>query len=162
MIAVYPGSFDPPTLGHADIIRRAARLSQRLIVAVLSNSEKKPLFSLDERARLLEIIADGLTNVEIVPFSGLLADFAREAKADTIIRGLRSAAECEYELQIAWVNRTQGGADMDTLFLPADPRCRFISSSVAREIAKYGGDLREMVHPQIIEELNRKYGQGGS
>jgi pantetheine-phosphate adenylyltransferase len=161
-VGVYPGTFDPITNGHLDIIRRASRLVDRLIVAVSINAGKGPLFSLDERVALLrEELTDsenGLngTNVEVVPFDNLLVHFAGSVGASFIIRGLRAVSDFEYEFQMAGMNaRLDPG--LETLFLMASERHQFISSRFVKEIGRLGGDIGQFVSPRVAARLQRKF-----
>lgn len=156
--AVYPGSFDPPTLGHLDIITRAARLFDELIVAVAVNSQKKPLFTLDERVEMLRECCPHLPNVRILPLQGLLAQFAQEVGACAIVRGLRAVSDFEYEFQMATMNR-QLAPDVDTCFLMTHQRYAFLSSSIVKEVAQLGGDVRQLVPPYVYERLIRRFGR---
>jgi pantetheine-phosphate adenylyltransferase len=165
-VGVYPGTFDPITNGHLDIIRRASRLVDRLIVAVSINAGKGPLFSLDERVALVrEELADpesGLngTNVEIVPFDNLLVHFAESVGASFIIRGLRAVSDFEYEFQMAGMNaRLDPG--LETVFLMASERHQFISSRFVKEIGHLGGDIAQFVSPRVVDRLQRKFRESG-
>ena len=148
-IAVYPGSFDPCTNGHLDIITRGGKMFDKLIVAVLTNSGKAGAFTPEERVTMLKAVTDDLPNVEITCFSGLLADFCVKAEANIIIKGLRAVSDFEYEFQMALTNKSLN-ADLETLFLPTSKDCLFLSSSIARDIARYGGELRGIVPEEII------------
>lgn len=155
-IAVYAGSFDPMTFGHEDLIRRASTLFDRVVVGIGVNSSKKPLFELEERVALLSQMCRQFDNVEVASFSGLLVNFALERKATAIVRGLRAAMDFDYELGIAHANKTQAKS-LDTVFLPTNPEFSFVSSSVVKEIAKYGGNVRAFVSPVIEEALRQKF-----
>ena len=157
-IAVYPGSFDPTTYGHMDIIERAAGLSARLIVAVLGNASKKAFFTVDERMSHLRALTAEMHNVEVMSFSGLLVDFASQVGANTIIRGLRAMTDFEYEFQMALTNKSLN-QNIETLFLPADARHLYLSSSVVKEIASHGKSYEQTAPQIIIDELNRKMKQ---
>ena len=141
--AIYPGSFDPVTLGHLDIIRRSSRLVDHLIVGVLNNNTKTPLFSVD--------------NVEILSFRGLLVDFAKEHQVQTIIRGLRAVTDFEYELAMSQTNRV-ANPDVDTIFLNTSLKYAYLSSSMVKEMAMYGGDISKFVPQQVIGRVYEKYG----
>lgn len=154
---VYPGSFDPCTNGHLDIITRSAKLFDRVIVAVLVNSTKSPIFSVEERVELLKTVTADFPNVEICSFSGLLVDFMEEVGATTIIKGLRAVSDFEYEFQLALTNRTLS-PDIETLFIPTSKEYMFLSSSVVKEIAKYGGTLTGLVPETIIQVINKRFG----
>ena len=153
---VYPGSFDPVTVGHMDLIRRAAGIFDRVIVGVLVNSEKKsPLFSLEERVIMLKDACRDLENVSVESFEGLLIDFVRAKGSHTIIRGLRELMDFEMELQMAQVNRVASGG-IETLFLPTDPRFSNVSSSVVREYARYGVKLPDFVPGNVLTAMEEK------
>jgi pantetheine-phosphate adenylyltransferase len=159
-IGIYPGTFDPVTNGHVDIIRRAARLVDKLIVAVSVNAGKGPIFSIDERVALLRgELADarnGLSNaIEVVSFDGLLMHFAEQMKARVIIRGLRAVSDFEYEFQMTGMN-ARLSPDIETVFLMASERSQFISSRFVKEIHKLGGDVSQFVSPRVVEALKRK------
>ena len=157
-IGVYPGSFDPVTYGHLDIINRASKLFDKLIVAVLNNGQKKPMFSTEERVMLLEKLTDGMDNVQIDSFSGLLIDFVESYDAHVIIRGLRAVSDFEYELQLAQTNLSLNN-DIETVFLVTRNEYSFLSSSIVKEIAKYNGDVSNMVPPLIADYLYNKYNE---
>ncbi len=155
-IAVYPGSFDPVTRGHIDIIERAAKMSDKLIVGVLNNTSKRGLFSVDERVDMLKQATAHLGNVTIRSFNGLLVDFAKENGANTIVRGLRAITDFDYELQMAQTNRAlYDGAD--TIFIPTSMDYSFLSSTTVKEIASFGGDVSKFVTPYVEERLKAKY-----
>ena len=153
--AVYPGSFDPVTNGHLDVISRGAELFDKVIVGVLHNSTKSPLFSVEERVRILNEATKDLTNVEIVAFSGLSVDFARQCKAKVIIRGLRAITDFEYELQMAQTNRIMD-PEIDTIFLTTSLEYAYLSSSTVKEVALYGGDISKFVPEEVVSEIKRK------
>lgn len=155
-LALYPGSFDPPTRGHEDLIRRSLALADRVIVAVAVNSSKTPLFSVDERLRLLESICGGLPPVTFERFDGLLVDFAKKVNANIIVRGLRAVSDFEYEFQMALMNR-QLHPTLETVFLVPAVDQTYLSSSLAREVARYGGDVSALVHPVVEKALRDKY-----
>lgn len=155
MMAVYPGSFDPVTNGHIDIIQRAAKLTDTLYVAVLTNPSKKPFFTVEERISLLEKVTEDIPNVKIEPFSGLLIDYAEKIGAKIIFRGLRAVSDYEYELQMALANKKLKG-DTETLFMVANSKYSFLSSSLVKEIATFGGDLTGMVPDFVISEVEAK------
>ncbi|MEK3882089.1 pantetheine-phosphate adenylyltransferase [Paenibacillus sp. PL2-23] len=159
-IAVYPGSFDPVTYGHLDIIKRSAKQFDRLIVAVLNNTSKNPLFSVEERKQLLAEVTKDIPNVEIDSFRDLLVRFMRSKDADVIIRGIRSVTDFEYELQLASTNHLLDG-EIDTMFMMTNPKYSYLSSSIVKEIAQFKGDVHELV-PQVVEErLKEKYAARG-
>ena len=154
-IAVYPGSFDPPTLGHVDIIERAAKLFDKLVVAIGTNSSKRSLLQADDRLALLKEIVKHLANVEVKVFDGLLIDFAQQEQATSIVRGLRAISDFEYEFQLAMVNRRLHDG-VDTVFLMTKWDYSYLSSSIVREVASLGGDVSEMVPPIVKESLSRR------
>lgn len=155
-LGIYPGSFDPVTLGHLDIIERSSRLVDKLVLGVLKNSSKTPLFSSKERVELLKYATKDIKNIEIIDYDGLLVDFARELKADAIIRGLRAVTDFEYELQLAQTNKKLY-PDVETIFLATNVNYAYLSSSVVREIAKYGGDIKQFVPESIVQSVYDKY-----
>ena len=155
-VAIYPGSFDPVTLGHIDIISRSSKLFDRLIVGVLTNSSKIPLFSIDERVKMLQNEVKGYDNVEVVSYSGLLVDMARDYGAGTIVRGLRAVTDFEYELQMAQTNRIIA-PEVDTIFLATNLNFAYLSSSVVKEVAKFGGDISKFVTEDVKERILEKY-----
>ena len=154
--AIYPGSFDPVTFGHIDMIERSAKIVDELVVAVLNNSAKNPLFSVKERVSMLEEIAGHIPNIRITSFHGLLIDYAREVDASIIIRGLRAVTDFEYELQIAQTNRIVN-SEIDTLFLTTSLEYAYLSSTIVKEVASYGGDISHFVPEQLIERIYAKY-----
>lgn len=154
-VAVYPGSFDPVTLGHLDIIERTAHMMDRVIVGVLNNSAKTPLFSVEERVKMLESLTSHLENVEVRSFDGLLVDFVHQNHANVIVRGLRAITDFEYELQLAQTNRVIA-PDVDTIFLTTNLKYSYLSSSIVKEIAFYDGDISEFLHKDIVEIVRKK------
>jgi len=154
--AIYPGSFDPVTLGHLDIIKRSAGLTDKLFVAVLNNSTKTPLFSVEERVNMLKSVTKELGNVEVVSFSGLLVDFAKEKGCNVIIRGLRAVTDFEYELAMSQTNRV-ANPDVDTIFLTTSLKYAYLSSSIVKEMAQYNGDISKFVPLQVIDQIYNKY-----
>lgn len=156
--AIYPGSFDPVTRGHEDIVRRSLYLADKLIVAVAGNEEKEPLFTIDERVELLKKALRGLSGVEVRSFDGLLTEFAREQKANIIIRGLRAFSDFDYESQMALMNR-QLHPELETVFLVPALHLTYLSSSLVREVARLGGDVSSLVHPAVDEALEAKLGK---
>jgi pantetheine-phosphate adenylyltransferase len=156
-IAIYPGSFDPPTRGHEDLIRRALALADRLIVAVAINPNKEPLFSVEERLRLLKDAAGNDPRIELASFAGLLADFARDRKATMVVRGLRAVSDFEYEFQMALMNRKLNG-DLETVFLVPAIDLTYLSSSMVREVARFGGPLDGLVSPAVAGALKARFG----
>ncbi len=152
-LAIYPGSFDPPTLGHLDVIERASILFDEIIVAVGVNSAKAPLLSAEDRMKALSASTSHLPNVKIDSFQGLLVDFVRSTGAKSIVRGLRATADFEYEFQMAMVNRRLA-SDIDTVFLMTKWEHSFLSSSIVREVATLGGDYTELVPPAVAEVIH--------
>ena len=152
--AVYPGSFDPVTYGHLDIIERSAQLVDELVVGVLVNRSKTPLFSELERVNMLKDVTRDIRNVRVEAFSGLLVDFVRACDAGFVVRGLRAITDFEYELQMAQTNRIIA-PDIDTLFLTTSLQYAYISSTTVREVASFGGDISHFV-PQLVEDMLRK------
>lgn len=157
-IGVYPGSFDPPTLGHLDIIRRAARLFDKLIVAAMVNGSKQSTFSMAEKTDFLERMTTDLPNVEIDSFSGLLADYIDEKGACAIVKGLRAVSDFEYEFQMALANRKLN-SNLDTIFLMTEQRYLFLSSTIVRDIARHGGDISGFVPEEICADIMNKLDQ---
>ena len=155
-IAIYPGSFDPPTRGHEDLLRRTLILADQVHVAVAVNSAKLPLFDLPERLRLLQAVFDGMDRVVVTSFEGLLVDFARRSGATLVVRGLRAAGDFEFELQMAQMNRRLY-PELETVFLGPASNLGFLSSTLVREVARYGGDLGDLVHPAVADALRRKF-----
>lgn len=153
--AVYPGSFDPVTLGHLDIIERSAKLVDELIVAVLVNRAKNPLFSAQERVNMLKDVTKNIPNVRVLSFSGLSVDFVRQCEAGFIVRGLRAITDFEYELQMAQTNRIMD-SDIDTIFLTTNLEYAYLSSTTVKEVAYYGGDLKRFVPPSVEERIKEK------
>lgn len=154
--AIYPGSFDPVTLGHYDIIERSSKIFDKLIVGVLNNSAKSPLFSVEERVNMLKDVTSHFPNVEVQSFVGLLIDFVRSNDANVIVRGLRAITDFEYELQLAQMNRVIA-PEIDTLFLTTNLKYAYLSSSMAKEVAMYGGDISSFLSPEIAEKVREKY-----
>lgn len=155
-IGVYPGSFDPLTNGHLDIIRRASKLFDHLIVAVLVNTSKKnAIFTMEERVALIRKCTDQMPNVEVKMFNGLLVDFVNEHNAVAIVKGLRAVSDYEYELQMAALNK-HIDKNVETIFLMADIQHSFLSSSIVKELAKHGGDIRAFVPGEIVDDIEAK------
>ncbi|WP_046468044.1 pantetheine-phosphate adenylyltransferase [Allosalinactinospora lopnorensis] len=152
---VCPGSFDPVTNGHIDIIGRAARQYDEVIAAVLGNVSKRALFSVDEKLEMLDECTRAFTNVRTAKFDGLLVDFCRENDIGTIIRSLRSVSDFDYELQIAQMNYQLSG--VETMFMTANPQYSFLSSSLVKEVAQHGGDVSSLVPPYVEQRLREKY-----
>jgi pantetheine-phosphate adenylyltransferase len=151
-----PGSFDPPTNGHIDVIERAARWFDGVVVAVIANPSKEPLFSLEERKELLEGSLDHLDNVEIESFSGLLVDFARDRGLSVVVKGLRAVSDFEYELQMAQMNAALSPG-FDTMFVTAKPSWAFLSSSLVKQVARYGGSVEGLVPPVVSKALIERH-----
>lgn len=156
-VAVYPGSFDPCTNGHLDIITRASGLFEKVVVAVLINEKKHPLFSLEERVEMLKTVTKHLENVEVIAFSGLLADFMRQNNYSIIIKGLRAVSDFEYEFQMALTNRTLFDK-IETVFIPSSSEFMFLSSSIVKEVAKYNGDLTPLVPKELVPRIMSRFG----
>lgn len=153
--AVYPGTFDPITRGHQDLIRRACRLCERVIVAVAANPKKAPLFDLEERVALARESLQGLAEVEVMGFNSLLADFCQQQQANVILRGLRAVSDFEYEFQLAGMNR-RIAPEIETLFLTPAEEFTFISSSLVKEVAELGGDVSDFVAPHVKAALHNR------
>jgi pantetheine-phosphate adenylyltransferase len=153
--AIYPGTFDPVTNGHCDLIERAARLFDHVIVAVAANPKKVPLFALEERVSLAQQALANLSNVEVCGFDTLLADYARNRGAQVILRGLRAVSDFEFEFQMAGMNR-QLAPDIETLFLTPAEKYTYISSSLVKEVAALGGDISGFVHPVVSAALSSR------
>ncbi len=155
---IYPGSFDPVTNGHLDVIQRAARLFDRVIVAVANNDGKQPLFTLEERRQLVARVTRTLANVETDSFDGLLIDYARARRADAIIRGLRAVSDFEFEFQLALINRRLNEA-VETIFVMPREAYTFLSSRIVKEICRLGGDVSAFVPAPVLHALERKFGR---
>ena len=155
--AIYPGSFDPITRGHVDIIERAALLADTLLVVVMRNVNKKGLFSVEERIGLIQAACAHIPNVKVCEFSGLLIDCARTFEAQAVVRGLRSATDFEYELQMAQTNHATNPS-VDTIFLTTNLKYAYLSSSIVKEVAMYGGDISKFVAPSVMSKVYEKYG----
>lgn len=156
MIILYPGTFDPITLGHADLITRASAIASKVIVAVAANTKKGPTFSLEKRVALIEELMADNDIVECMGFSGLTVDVARDVGANAIVRGLRAVSDFEYEFQLASANRHLA-PDVESIFLTPDEKYSFVSSSLAREIAQLGGDVSKFVDPRVAKALQTHY-----
>ena len=154
--AIYPGSFDPLTLGHLDIIERSARIVDELVVGVLNNSAKNSLFSLEERVSMIEEMTKDIPNVTVASFDGLLVDYMREIDATIIVRGLRAVTDFEYELQIAQTNHVEN-PEVETIFLTTSLQYSYLSSTIVKEFASYGGDLSKFVPARFIDRIYDKY-----
>ena len=156
LTGIYPGSFDPVTLGHMDIISRSSKLFDKLIVGVLVNSSKVPLFSAEERVNMIKGVVSEYANVEVRSFDGLLVEFARLCKATAVVRGLRAVTDFEYELQMSQTNHIIA-PDIDTIFLTTNLNYAYLSSSVVKEVARYGGDISKFVAPEVRRQVLEKY-----
>jgi len=155
VVAIYPGSFDPVTNGHLDLIERAAKIFKSLVVAVLRNSEKAPLFTLDERLEMLREVSASFPNVEVDSFDGLLTEYARKRQAKVLLRGIRAVSDYEYELQMALLNRRLE-PDLETVFMVPAVSYSFVSSRLVREIARLGGPVGGLVPPSVEHRLRAK------
>ncbi len=153
---VYPGTFDPITHGHTDLVRRASDLFDKVIVAVAVNAGKQPVCNVEERKNLAQTVLQDIDNVEVVTFDNLLVEFVQQQNASVVLRGLRAVSDFEYEFQLAGMNRKLA-PEIETIFLTPAEKYTFISSSLIREVAKLGGDVSEFVHPAVVEALNTKF-----
>lgn len=158
--AIYPGSFDPVTFGHLDIMTRACNIVDELIIGVLRNKAKMPLFSVEERVKMLEDATVGLKNVRVISFEGLLVDFVKEMDAKVVVRGLRAITDFEYELQMSQTNHKMN-PDMETMFLTTSVEYSFLSSSMVKEIASFGGDISQFVPKNVIDSIQEKMRKKG-
>ncbi|GIN57614.1 pantetheine-phosphate adenylyltransferase [Lederbergia ruris] len=157
-IAVCPGSFDPVTMGHVDIIQRGAKVFDEVRVAILNNSSKNPLFSLEERVELLEVVTKDFDNVIVDTFDGLLIDYAKSVNANAIIRGLRAVSDFEYEMQMTSMNRVLN-EQIETFFIMTNNQYSFLSSSIVKEVAKYKGNISELVPSEVKKALDKKFSE---
>lgn len=157
-VAICPGSFDPVTLGHLDIITRGSKVFDKVIVAVLNNKSKQPLFTVEERVDLLREVTKEIKNVEVDAFNGLLIDYAKQKNANTIIKGLRAVSDFEYEMQMASINRKLD-QDVETFFMMTNNKFSYLSSSIVKEIAKYHAPVSDWVPDAVERALWKKYGQ---
>ena len=157
-IAIYPGSFDPLTYGHLDIIERSAQMADKLIVAVLCNSAKNPLFSTDERVSMIKDLTAHIPNVSVDTFDGLTAEYADRVGATIVVRGLRAVTDFEYELQIAQTNRIVN-PKLDTIFLTTNLKYSYLSSTIVKEVAQYNGDISHFVPPSIADRVRSKFSE---
>jgi pantetheine-phosphate adenylyltransferase len=155
-IAVYPGTFDPITNGHSDLVYRATKMFDKVILAIAHNPEKSPLFSLDQRIELARNVLTTSANIEIIGFSGLLIEFARQCNANVVLRGLRAVSDFEYEFQLASMNRKLD-CSIETVFLTPSENHTFVSASLVKEIARYGGDVSKFVHADVYAALQEKF-----
>ena len=158
LTALCPGTFDPVTNGHLDIIERAGQRFDAVIVGVLDNPAKQPLFSAEERVQMLKEVTASLTNVSITSFSGLLVESAKTLGADVVVKGLRAVTDFEYEIQMAQMNHALAG--VETLFMTTGPQWSFVSSSLVKEVARFGGDVSALVPPVVVERLHDRLGGG--
>jgi pantetheine-phosphate adenylyltransferase len=158
--AVYPGTFDPMTLGHEDLARRAARLFDKIVLAIADSRAKQPFFTLDERVEMAREVLKDLANVEVVGFSGLLMKFVQQHNARVVVRGLRAVSDFEYEFQLAGMNRGLY-PDVETVFLTPGEQHMFVSATIVREISILGGDVSKFVHPHVAKRLQSKIQQLG-
>ena len=156
--AMYPGTFDPVTIGHEDLVRRGARLFDRIVVAVAANPGKEPMFSLDERVGLVESVLSDIPNVEVTGYTGLTIEFAQQHQLEVIVRGLRAVSDFEYEFQLANMNRALT-EEVETVYLPPTAQLNFISSSLVREVASLGGDIGDFVSPVVRGALLERLGR---
>lgn len=154
--AVYPGSFDPLTLGHLDIIRRSAGIVDELVVSVLHNSAKNSLFSIDERVSMIKEVTQDIPNIKVSTFDGLLVDYVKKIDASLIVRGLRAVTDFEYELQLAQTNHILN-PEVETIFLTTNLQYSYLSSTIVKEIASYGGDISQFVPTEFIDRIYTKY-----
>jgi pantetheine-phosphate adenylyltransferase len=157
--ALCPGSFDPPTNGHIDVIERASRYFDTVVVAVIANPSKQPLFTLEERSNLLRDALTHVDNVEITSFDGLLVDFAKDRELGVVVKGLRAISDFEYELQMAQMNSNLL-PELDTMFMTAKPEWAFLSSSLVKEVARYGGAVEGLVPPGVAKALHEAFSEG--
>ncbi|WP_300386165.1 pantetheine-phosphate adenylyltransferase [Clostridium sp.] len=155
-IAIYPGSFDPITNGHLDIITRAAKIYEKLIVAVLINVDKKSLFSIEERVNLIKKVTRDIKNVEVISFEGLLVDFARMKNSKVILKGLRTVSDFEYEFQMALMN-SKLDSNIETVFMMTSSAYSYVSSSAVKQVVKFGGNIEGLVPIELIEEIKNKF-----
>ncbi len=154
--AIYPGTFDPVTYGHLDIIQRSAQIVDELIVGVLNNKGKTPLFTPDERVEMIKEAVKDIPNVKVLAFDGLLIDFAKKQKANFVIRGLRAVTDFEYELQMSQTNRVLN-PEIDTLFLTTSLKYAYLSSSTVKEVAAFGGDITKFVPKKVAKQVENRY-----
>lgn len=154
--AIYPGSFDPVTLGHLDIIKRAAKIVDELIVSVLNNNSKSPLFSVEKRVKMLEEVVKDIPNVKVMSFEGLLVDFAKSVDANVIVRGLRAVTDFEYELQMSQTNSVLN-SDVDTIFFTTSLKYAYLSSSTVKEAAYFGADISKFVPQSVVQQVYNKF-----
>lgn len=156
-LIIYPGTFDPITLGHIDLIQRALRLFDKVIVAVAASTRKSPALSLEQRLELAQSVLNNLSNVQVCQFEGLLIEFAKQKKANVILRGLRAVSDFEYEFQLASMNRRLA-PEIETVFMAPSEQFTYLSATMVREIAELGGDISAFVHPDVVSVLKKRYG----
>lgn len=157
-VAVYPGTFDPVTNGHIDLVERSLRIFDEVIIAVAENPKKAPLFSLQERIAMFRTVTENFKNISIEGFDGLLVDYVRKSKAVAIVRGLRAVSDFEYEMQMALMNRRLDN-NIETVFMMPNQEYSFITSTIVKEAASYGGDVSSLVPRVVVEKLQKKYGK---
>ncbi len=155
-MAIYPGSFDPVTKGHLDIIERTSKIVDELIVAILENPRKKAVFTIEERLEMLRRVTSGIENVRIEYFQGLLIEFAKRKKVNLVVKGLRAISDFEFEFQMALVNRKLD-PQIETLFMVTNSKYSYLSSSIVKEVASFGGDIRDLVPPEVYDMIMAKY-----
>ena len=158
VIALYPGTFDPPTNGHIDLIQRGAKLFDHLIVSILNNPGKDPLFTVEERAEMLRESTTGMSNVSVATFDGLMIDFARQQGAKAVLRGIRAISDYEYEFQMALMNRRLA-PEIETVFLQPAGRYSFVSSRMLKEVFSFGGDVSGLLPPNVLKRLQSRIGK---
>jgi pantetheine-phosphate adenylyltransferase len=156
---LYAGTFDPITNGHLDLITRASKLCEKLIVGVMENKSKKPFFSAEERVKMIKSCAGNLANIEIISFDGLLADYVNCNQIDAVVRGLRATMDFEFEIQMAQMNARLYNKDVETVFLMTTPQYSFISSSIVKEVFSLNGDVSGLVPRVVLKELKKKFNQ---
>jgi pantetheine-phosphate adenylyltransferase len=158
--ALYPGTFDPPTNGHVDLIQRGAKIFDSLTVAILVNPVKNPLFTVEERVEMLQEVTDTIGNVTVATFNGMMVDFARKQGAATVLRGIRAISDYEYEFQMALMNRRLA-PEIETVFLQPAGRYSFVSSRMVKEVFSFGGDVTGLVPPNVLKRLRARINNGG-
>lgn len=156
-LALYSGTFDPITKGHIEIIKRASRMCDKLVVAVLNNSSKKTLFTLEERKEMVETVLKDIKNIEVIEYSGLLVNYMKEINCKYIIRGLRAVIDYEYELSLAYGNYDVSEGDIETVFIPSSKEYLYVSSSIVRELALYNGKLDNYLDDYVIEKIKKRF-----
>lgn len=156
--AIYPGSFDPVTFGHLDVVKRASEMFDEIVVAVLNNHGKTPLFSINERVKMMKEATKDIPNVRVEAYSGLTMEFAKQQDIHILIRGLRAITDFEYELQIAQTNRKMSGGQLDSVFLTTSLEYAYLSSTIVKEIASYGGDISQCVPDFVVDSIYNKFG----